>query len=119
MKVKRIDLREQKYGYDIGLLFVTIFLCIFGLIMIYSASYYTATVKGLSPNYYLRKQLTSTLIGLALMLVMAWIPYRVFNSWLSLVASPKVAATISTYMTVQKLRGLRLANTAAAARFPP
>ena len=86
MKVKRIDLREQKYGYDIGLLFVTIFLCIFGLIMIYSASYYTATVKGLSPNYYLRKQLTSTLIGLGLMLVMAWIPYRVFNSWLSLVA---------------------------------
>ncbi len=86
MKVKRIDLREQKYGYDIGLLFVTIFLCIFGLIMIYSASYYTATVKGLSPNYYLRKQLTSTLIGLGLMLVMAWVPYRIFNSWLSLVA---------------------------------
>ena len=86
MKVKRIDLREQKYGYDIGLLFVTIFLCIFGLIMIYSASYYTATVKGLSPNYYLRKQLTSTLIGLGLMFVMAWVPYRIFNSWLSLVA---------------------------------
>nr|MBQ6242523.1 cell division protein FtsW [Lachnospiraceae bacterium] len=86
MKVKRISLQEQKYGYDIGLLFVTVFLCIFGLIMIYSASYYTATVKGLGPAYYLKKQLVFTVIGLILMLVMAAVPYRIFNGPLSLVA---------------------------------
>ena len=86
MRVRRINLREQKYGYDIGLLFVTIFLCIFGLIMIYSASYYTAIVKGLSPSYYLNKQLVSTLIGLGLLLVMAAVPYRIFSGWLSVVA---------------------------------
>ena len=86
MKVKRIDLREQKYGYDIGLLFVTVFLCIFGLIMIYSASYYTAAMKGLGADYYLRKQLFSDLIGLGLLLVMAWIPYRIFYGPLSITA---------------------------------
>ena len=86
MRVRRINLREQKYGYDIGLLFVTIFLCIFGLIMIYSASYYTAIVKGLSPSYYLNKQLVSTLIGLGLLLVMAAVPYRIFSGWLSVAA---------------------------------
>ncbi|MBO4837855.1 MAG: cell division protein FtsW [Lachnospiraceae bacterium] len=86
MKVRRINLQEQKYGYDIGLLFVTVFLCIFGLIMIYSASYYTATVKELPANYYLKKQIISTLIGLGLLIAMAAIPYRVFCGWLSLVA---------------------------------
>lgn len=85
MKVKRINLREQKYGYDIGLLFVTIFLCIFGLIMIYSASYYTATVKGLGATYYLNRQLVSTVIGLAVLIFMSFLPYRFISSGLVII----------------------------------
>ena len=80
MKVKRISLKEQKYGYDIGLLFVTIFLCIFGLIMIYSASYYTATVRGYGASYYLNKQLVSDLIGLGVLVFMSLLPYRFISS---------------------------------------
>ena len=53
MKVRRLNLQDQneKHTYDISLLFVTVFLCVFGLIMVYSASYYTAEMKGLGSNY--------------------------------------------------------------------
>ena len=67
MKVSRLNLQEQnqKYSFDISLLFVTLFLCVFGLIMVYSASYYTAEMKGLGGSYYFKRQLISDLVGIA------------------------------------------------------
>ena len=81
MKVRHLNLREQeqKHGFDISLLFVTIFLCVFGLIMVYSASYYTAEMKGLGGNYYFKRQLISDLVGLGGLLLLTIVPYRLLK----------------------------------------
>ena len=81
MKVRRLNLQEQnqKHSFDISLLFVTLFLCVFGLIMVYSASYYTAEMKGLGGNYYFRRQLISDLVGLTGLLILAFVPYRLLK----------------------------------------
>ena len=76
MKVKRLNIQEKSHGFDVSLLFVTLFLCLFGLIMVYSASYYTATARGVAGDYYFQRQLRSNLIGIALMLAAAFVPYH-------------------------------------------
>ncbi|MBQ4425837.1 MAG: cell division protein FtsW [Lachnospiraceae bacterium] len=65
--------------YDLSLLFITVFLCVFGLVMIYSASYYTAELKGFGGDYYFKKQLRNDLIGLGVLLVAAVVPYRLYK----------------------------------------
>ena len=62
---------------DYSLLFIVLFLLGFGLVMVYSTSSYEAnlTFNGDSA-WYLRKQLTATILGVVVMLVVANIPYH-------------------------------------------
>ncbi len=65
--------------YDMNLVVAVIFLIVFGLIMIYSASYYTAGMSSVfnnDPTYLLKNQLQYSLLGVAAMIVVANIPYR-------------------------------------------
>ena len=66
-------------GYDFSLLFVVLFLCVFGLIMIYSASYYTAEIKHLGASYYFGRQLRADLLGLLFMILISFVPYRLYK----------------------------------------
>lgn len=79
MKVKRLNFQEQRHSYDISLLFVTLFLCVFGLIMVYSSSYYTAQMKGLGGDYYFKRQLISNLVGIVGLVILSLTPYRLFK----------------------------------------
>ena len=65
-------------GYDFSLLFVVLFLCVFGLIMIYSASYYTAETKLHNGMYYFRHQLMLYGLGLGAAVIASLIPHRFF-----------------------------------------
>ena len=67
-------------GYDFSLLFVVLFLCVFGLIMIYSASYYTAETKLHNGMYYFRHQLMLYGISLLGAVIISLIPHKVY-SW--------------------------------------
>ena len=68
-------------NFDYGLLFVYIFLMLFGLVMIYSSSIWVAIVyKRAEPNYYYYKQLTNIFLALAVFFVAAIIPYRNLKS---------------------------------------
>lgn len=62
---------------DYSLLFIVIFLLGFGLVMVYSTSSYEAnlTFDGDSA-WYFRKQLWATILGVAVMMVVANIPYH-------------------------------------------
>ncbi|MCH5248977.1 MAG: cell division protein FtsW [Lachnospiraceae bacterium] len=62
---------------DYSLLFIVLFLLGFGLVMVYSTSSYEAnlTFNGDSA-WYLRKQLTATILGVVVMLVVSNIPYH-------------------------------------------
>lgn len=67
---------KGKHYYDYGLLFTIIFLTIFGLVMIYSASSYTATLKMGDAGYYMKRQGLNVLIGFVAMIVISLIDFR-------------------------------------------
>lgn len=62
--------------FDYNLIVIVAFLLVFGLVMIYSTSSYDAYLTYGNPSFYLRKQVTATVAGLFLMLVVAMIPYH-------------------------------------------
>ena len=71
--------KSVKRYFDYSLLFVTIFIAGFGLIMIYSTSSYTAQMKFGNAKYYFKKQLMFMLLGFAAMYVAYRIDYHVWH----------------------------------------
>lgn len=69
-------------NYDFVLLCALIFLLSSGLVMVYSASYYTALRYEVPTNYFFNRQFMS--VGLALIVLMATmiIPYKLYNVFL-------------------------------------
>ncbi|MGN0506013.1 MAG: FtsW/RodA/SpoVE family cell cycle protein [Lachnospiraceae bacterium] len=69
----------KKYkAYDYSLLFLTIFLVCFGLVMIYSTSSYNATKYYNDPTHFLRKQGIFALVGIPLMILISKIDYHIY-----------------------------------------
>lgn len=77
-KVKK---KAYERYFDYSLLFVTIFIVGFGLIMIYSTSSYTAQMEYGRSDYYFRKQLMFVIIGLVLMYITYRIDYHYWRKW--------------------------------------
>lgn len=67
---------NTEYYFDYSLLFIVLFLLGFGLIMIYSASSYEAFQEWGDTTYYLKRQLTATILGLIALIIVANIPYQ-------------------------------------------
>lgn len=70
------------YGLDTNLLVALIFIMVFGFIMIYSASYYTAGMSSAyknDPMYLLKNQIIYSALGVVAMLVVANINYHVWS----------------------------------------
>ncbi len=62
--------------YDFALLFLTIGIALFGVIMIYSAGYYTASIQN-NPFRYVKSQLASLILGAGVMIVISLVDYQV------------------------------------------
>ena len=67
---------RPKRFYDYSLLFCIIFLSVFGLVMIYSASSYTAQLKYNNAGYFMMRQLKIAAGGLALALFISKLDYH-------------------------------------------
>lgn len=67
--------------FDYPLLFVTLFLVIFGLVMVYSTSSYTAELKTGNAAYYLIRQGTFAVIGVVAMLSVSFFNYNRWKNW--------------------------------------
>ncbi|RKQ28550.1 putative lipid II flippase FtsW [Oceanobacillus halophilus] len=65
--------------FDYTLLFVIVFLAVFGIMMVYSSSYTIAYVDYGIPNYFYRRQLQWLFIGLFFFVLAAFFPYRVYS----------------------------------------
>lgn len=63
--------------YDFSLLFLTLLLACFGLIMIYSTSYYSAVTQKGDASYYLKRQGVMVIVGIVGMLLISRYDYRV------------------------------------------
>ena len=68
--------KTKKSYFDYSLMFLIIFILAFGLLMLYSTSSYNAAIEFGDSTYYLKKQFKSTLLGLAVMFIVANIDYH-------------------------------------------
>ena len=91
---KRAAAKPVKGSIDWVLVMIVLALLVFGLVMLYSASSYEASIKFNNPSYYVVKQLISTVIGLVVMAVVALIPHKFFEKIAILVYLVAVAAMI-------------------------
>lgn len=70
---------SRLFSYDMNLIVSVIFLIVFGLIMIYSASYYTASMGAAfryNPAYFLTSQAKYSILGILVMLIVANVDYH-------------------------------------------
>ena len=63
---------------DVLLLIIVISLAIFGVVMVFSASYYSTISVNEGPYYYLRRAVQWAVIGLGVMIGASFIPYRFY-----------------------------------------
>ncbi len=70
---------KQKHPLDYLILGITIILTLFGLVMVFSASFYLSQYKGGEGTYFLIKQLVGAGIGLGTLLVACYLPYKIYN----------------------------------------
>lgn len=78
MKSGRKKVKQQSY-YDYSMLILVIFIVAFGLVMVYSASSYTAQTKkeyGYDAAFFLKKQAMAVLLGIVAMLIVSKFDYR-------------------------------------------
>ena len=68
---------KKYHSIDYSLLFLTVFMVIFGLVMVYSTSYYNAAKMFNDPTLYLRKQGLFAVLGIGVMLFVAFCVSRV------------------------------------------
>ncbi|MCM1127123.1 MAG: putative lipid II flippase FtsW [Lachnospiraceae bacterium] len=73
--------RGQESFFDYTLLFIVLFLLGFGLVMLYSTSSYDGGLQYGDPAYFLKRQLFSTILGIAAMMVVANIPYHFWEKF--------------------------------------
>ena len=101
--VKRRKKEPSEYFFDYSLLFIVLFLLGFGLVMIYSASSYEAAMTFGDEAYYLKKQLTAIIIGLAMMIVVANIPYHFWERFavLGYIVSAAMIPLVKTSLGVE------------------
>ena len=67
---------RKKGKIDFSILVITSILVLLGVVMVYSASYYTADVKLDNPNYYFYKQMIGAVLGFGAMLFLANFNYK-------------------------------------------
>lgn len=78
---RKVKKEVKRLYFDYSLLFVTIFLAAFGIVMIYSTSSYTAQMNYGSSEYYFYKQLQYTLMGFVVMYIAYRIDYHVWKKF--------------------------------------
>ena len=76
-KEERIEIKPKRY-FDYTLLFIVVFLIVFGLAMIYSISAYNATKYYDDATLFVRNQGKYALIGLVLMILVSKIDYHIY-----------------------------------------
>ena len=76
-EVARRKKNKPKFFFDYTMLFIIIFLLLFGLVMMYSTSSYEANIKFGDSAYYFKKQAIASAIGFVGMIVIMFVDYHV------------------------------------------
>ena len=105
MAAERVERTKEKTEHhsDISLWFALLFLMGFGLVMIYSASSYTAFADYGDQMYYLKRQAIAVALGLVAMVVVSRIPYHFWERFavLGFLASVVLIFLVKTPLGVE------------------
>lgn len=93
--------RKLHSYYDYNLLFLTIFLVCFGLVMVYSTSSYNAAKDYGNPAYYLEKQGAFAVFGIIVMLIVSKIDYRIYKAKFPVIRIKPITALYFLCMLLQ------------------
>ena len=90
--------RAEKTGIDYSLLVVVAVLIGFGLVMLYSSSYYTASIKFNDAAWYLKKQIIATALSVVALVFFTVIDYRVWKryTWIIYIISCLLVVAVLT-----------------------
>ncbi len=83
--MKKINLQKTFLNADWILIFVTLALVIFGIIMVYSASYYTAEIYYNNKFYFFTKQIIGAVLGVCAMVVFSKIDYHLYQKYKNII----------------------------------
>lgn len=73
-----------KHGLDFPLLISVVLLCAFGIVMLFSASYYYAELTQGDGLHYVKSQSVYLIFGLVMMVIVSHIPYTIFSKkWIT------------------------------------
>ncbi len=84
MAQRQVKKRKEKTFYDYSLLAVIIFLCVFGLIMIYSSSSYAAELKVGNSMYYFTRQGAILAASFVAMIIVSKMDYHFYAKFAGL-----------------------------------
>ncbi len=90
MKIAKFEIKKQKgIRIDFLLVFCVLFLVGFGILMVYSASFYQAELTYSNKFFFMKKQIIGAFIGLAGMIAMYFVNYEKLKKlkWVSIVLS--------------------------------
>ncbi|MDQ2754725.1 MAG: rod shape-determining protein RodA [Actinomycetota bacterium] len=90
---------------DLVLIGAVVLISAFGSLMIYTATRDRLQAEGLSPQFYVKKQLIFMAIGLVVMIAVAAIDYRRYRDWAPLFYGVSVLALLAVYAVGHKSKG--------------
>lgn len=105
--------------YDYSLLFCVIFLTAFGLVMIYSASSYTAQLKYQNASYFMMRQLKIAAGGLVLALIISKMDYHWYARFAMFAYLISYVLMIAVSLVGKKVNGKRRWLGVGGASFQP
>lgn len=121
-QVKEADKSKEKSRtiyYDYSLIFMILFLLVFGVIMIYSASSYTAGIKFKDSAYFVKNQLKYMVIGFFVLIVMAVIPYKIWIKTACIWYGASVALSALVFIIGRQAHGSKRWIAVGPIRFQP
>ncbi len=95
----------RKKKYDSRLFCVTIFLVALGLIMVTSASLIMAQEQFSSPFFFLHRHAVRVALGLLVLLLFSWIPYRVYQRVAIPMLTVSIILLIAIFLWGREVRG--------------
>lgn len=99
--------RQKKEQTDFTLVAIVVILIIFGIVMIYSSSYYAGVEDYNDSMHYLKKQLLWGGLSLIVMFVVSRIDYRIFNRFIGLMYVASVGFLILVLLIGVEKKGAK------------
>jgi cell division protein FtsW len=106
---------NKKKQYDFMLLFIVVALVVFGVIMVFSSSYYDALDKQGDAFYFLKKDIGWALLGFVLMILASFLPYQIYKRFSFAI----ILISLALLMLLFTPLGLELNNSVRWLKFGP